>query len=123
MSIANSTLDRRKELRRGKGPKRGKPLPAVNVERARKRETRQKAKYRGYRRSLCYLLVADRARGRCEHVEAGHRCEERTGLEHHHLTYSRFGGKEIPSDMLVLCTAHHRQAEAALRPWRRRGTR
>jgi hypothetical protein len=40
VSIANSTIDRRKELRRGKGPKRGKRIRERNPERRRRESAR-----------------------------------------------------------------------------------
>lgn len=46
------------------------------------------------------------------------RCDACTGLELHHKTYERFG-RELPSDLEILCKRHHEEAdrkrEAALK--------
>jgi hypothetical protein len=33
-------------------------------------------------------------------------------LTHHHKTYARFGGKELPKDIAVLCDRHNEEAES-----------
>jgi hypothetical protein len=48
-----------------------------------------------------------RAAHRCQAVDSsGHRCEARSGLEVHHLTYARVGDEDW-DDLVVLCRAHH----------------
>ena len=45
-------------------------------------------------------------------ARAGHQCEEvgclrRDTLQVHHLSYRRSGGRERPTDLMVLCKDHH----------------
>lgn len=47
-------------------------------------------------------------------------CQDREHLEIHHLTNARFGGQELPEDLLVLCRYHHRTIEARDFPYRQR---
>lgn len=35
------------------------------------------------------------------------RCENTTRLQHHHLTYTRYGGNELPEDILKCCRRCH----------------
>jgi hypothetical protein len=42
----------------------------------------------------------------------GLRCVELNGLQHHHKTYARFGGKELPEDILKVCKPHHDYLES-----------
>lgn len=52
------------------------------------------------------VQVLDRACGRCE------RCgKECNALEVHHLTYERFGGRELLSDLEALCGECHPRAD------------
>lgn len=46
------------------------------------------------------------------------RCEE-AATRAHHRTYARFGGAELPEDLLACCQRHHDELEAKLRPWNR----
>lgn len=100
-------LARKTWLDRGRGPR------AVNPDRQRKRRTRRQQLHQAYRRSETYRIVAARAGGRCEYVQpqSGRRCAETELLEHHHKHYLRFGGDELPEDMLVLCKTHHHYVE------------
>src|SRR4051812_33134154 len=82
-----------KPFARSSTPKRGKPIPKVNVEKRAKRRVRQAAKHRAYMRSETRKIVDARAEGRCERVAAErygfYRCEETTRLQHHHINYAR----------------------------------
>src|SRR5690349_6338903 len=40
------------------------------------------------------------------------RCKTTEHLHVHHKTYARFGGGELPSDLIVYCKAHHELVEA-----------
>jgi hypothetical protein len=40
------------------------------------------------------------------------RCEETEGLQHHHKTYARYGGNELPEDIVVACKPHHDYLES-----------
>lgn len=53
------------------------------------------------------------ARGRCEHVAGGARCEQKATTVHH-LTYARLGHERL-SDLIALCETHHAEADAARR--------
>lgn len=126
-SIWNSTLSRSIPLRSGKGPSRTTKMVKLNVGRAKKRDAEYRRKLAAYRRSETYTIVEARAGGRCEQVRwMGEpvafpvRCGETDGLAHHHLTYARFGGQELPRDVIVLCPVHH-DREESLRPTRRHG--
>jgi hypothetical protein len=113
-------MQRKRPLQRKTRLKSGTTkLAKVNPARQAKRHSRQQRAYRAYRDSLCYLLVCDRSRGRCEYVdEAGVRCVATDRLEHHHKSYLRFGGRELPADIQVLCHDHHRYIERTLYPHR-----
>lgn len=39
-------------------------------------------------------------------------CGSRQKLEVHHLTYIRFGGEELPGDLITLCEACHERLHA-----------
>lgn len=95
----------------------------VNPERQAKRRIRQAAKHRAYMRSETRKIVDARASGRCEAsvmlsqnglVVAGvsaipcnrYRCQN-AATAHHHLTYARYGGNELPEDILKVCRRCH----------------
>lgn len=115
--------------RRTAGMKRSGKLPAENPEQLARTRAGRKRKHSAYRRSETYRIVADRAGGQCEHVhhpfphepEVAFRCTETEDLEHHHLRYNkwRYGGNELPSDLVVLCKWHHRALHPNKRPGRR----
>lgn len=115
---------------------RGTPLKKVNPARQAKRRQQYYKKLNAYRASDTYRVVEARAAGMCEKV-AGTRsysstvydvpagwwangltyrcCERRENgarLTHHHITYARFGGKELPEDVIVLCDRHNAEAES-----------
>lgn len=125
---------------RDKNAKQAKPRKAIakeNPERQAKRRKRYSAKLAAYRRSETFRVVEQRAAGQCEaEVQRGllvggvvpdslwpwRRCTITEGLQHHHKTYSRFGGDELPEDIAVLCEVHHALIEAQ-HPTRRNGRR
>lgn len=116
-------MNRHVELRRRSWINAGKPrkkLPAVNVARQAKKAKRYSAALARYHRSETAKVVAARAGGQCERIVDGVRCEYVGRLIHNHLTYARFGGQELPSDVEAICPAHNGEYEGA-RPWRRRG--
>jgi hypothetical protein len=106
---------------------------AKAADRKRRKSDSYRKKLAAYKRSETYRLVEGRAANRCEATGPawgfGTTYTERCGvlrggvhegkLHHHHLTYARFGGKERPEDVQVLCTYHHEKAEAKARPWNR----
>jgi hypothetical protein len=118
------------ELRRKPLPRGTAPLRKVNPERQAKRRKSYAQKLAAYRRSGTYKLVEQRAADRCEGWDVLRRIELRCAvmrtypwsarLTHHHKTYARFGGKELPEDVIVLCDRHNAEAEAQ-HPTRRRG--
>ncbi len=121
------SLERKTPLRRtGRIKGRVKPMANVNPERQAKRRKSYAQKLAAYRRSETYRVVEKRAGGCCEAMDKYGRCgsERRFGyvLQHHHKTYARFGGDELPEDMIVLCEHHHALAEAA-HPTRNRNYR
>ena len=96
------------------------PLKKVNVERQAKRRKSYAQKLAAYRRSETYQIVKARANGQCE---AKHYPEGRClgpAEHHHHKTYARFGGHELPEDMLDVCLTCHGLAESQ-HPGRRHG--
>jgi hypothetical protein len=101
--VHNSTLRRHVRLDRG-----GTPL-RPNTERRKRKRTEYDEKLRKYRRSATYRAVKARAGGQCEWTapHSGRRCEQTEFLEHHHKRYLRFGGDELPNDVIVLCRTHH----------------
>lgn len=121
---------------------RHRAIKKVNAERLAKRRKSYAQKLAAYKRSETYRIVEARAEGRCEgvtryenawkdscgyprrdvqHVRC-HREEESGGKKfaHHHYTYVRFGGNELPGDMRKLCDPCH-AVEEAKHPNRRRG--
>jgi hypothetical protein len=56
-------------------------------------------------RNICSTMIK-RAKSKCE------RCGNSSArLEVHHLNYERFGGRERPSDLLVVCKTCHDKLE------------
>ena len=133
-------------LRSG-APHRTTAIRTQNPERQAKRRQRQAAKHRAYMRSETRKIVDERAAGRCEtavRTDAGQfevevpsfffnaagwfhihlRCEswqrcENKAVAHHHLTYFRYGGDELPEDMLKVCRRCHEWLERQDHPTRR----
>lgn len=129
---------------------RGGKLRATNPEREAKRRKRRGKQHAAYRASETFKIVHQRAAGRCEgslqweniagpgepvvaaivrisdqlEWEAYSylvRCTSTGGLEHHHRTYARFGGRELPEDMIALCKRCHAWIETHQHPHRRNG--
>lgn len=128
----------RKPLKRGSPLKAGKPL-AKSTEPLKKAGTtkaKKVARYAAYLRSAAWKLIRqdalDRASYRCEYVEQWGfpftefgtkrfiRCAAREGLQIHHKTYARMGGRELPEDLIVYCQQHHAEIEARDFPHRQR---
>lgn len=121
------------------------PMKKVNPERKAKRRVRQAAMHRAYMRSETRKIVDARADGQCEAIVGGDsntirvpprdllalprvpyqpfapRCEH-AAKGHHHLTYARYGGDELPSDILKVCRRCHDFLES-LHPARNRNYR
>jgi hypothetical protein len=111
-----------------------KPIPRLNATAQQKRRARYRKGLAAYRASFCYKFVNERAANRCEYIIASgttatgdvtqswadgtwiKRCPvirvDGVRLTHHHKTYARFGGKELPEDIIVLCDRHHQEAES-----------
>ena len=132
------TLTRKHPMKRGKGLSRGPiprkartPIKKANPERQAKRRKDYARKLAAYKRSEAYRSVEQRAGMCCEANIEVNMCGERyvmrcpasriTGaaLTHHHKTYARFGGQELPEDVIVLCEYHNELAESQ-HPTRRR---
>lgn len=121
MSIRRSPLPRRRQpIARSTTP-----IKKVNPDRQAKRRKSYAQKLAAYRRSATYKLVEARAYGECEatfprmSLDGGawiYKCAASRAkdyrLTHHHKTYARFGGKELPEDIIVLCDTHNEQAES-----------
>lgn len=123
-------------------PKARKPIAKRNPERAAKRDKAYAAGLRAYHASETKKLVEVRSAGRCEFSiaddrsclprvldvrvdrerPAGYSRCGRKAKPHHHTTYARFGGRELPEDMLHGCTKCHEYVEA-LKPVSRASAR
>lgn len=114
---------------------RGAGLKKRNPEKQAKRKKSAAAKHRAYMRSETRRIVDARAAGRCEamihedvyiesrsivvavrdprRVTTGERWErcENKAKAHHHRTYARYGGKELPEDILKVCEFCHEALE------------
>ena len=115
----------------------GKKKLGSNPERQAKRRKAQASKHRKYMASETRSVVDARAAGRCEaavhetvlieartivlsirdnpklYADGGEwqRCENDATI-HHHRTYARYGGNELPRDMLKVCEHCHEAIEA-----------
>lgn len=80
-----------------------------------KRRYRQN-RYNRFMKSLVWRLLRREALERADRKCA--LCESGNQLEVHHTTYVRFGGRELPEDLRVLCRSCHRtiHAQKKLRP-------
>lgn len=101
--------------------KSAKKIPVVN-------KARQAKKLAAYKAFMCSNTWAEiraaaieRAGRRCEYTvhtqtptggRSVARCPMTRTLTVHHQSYSRFGGRELPRDLQVLCRAHHDAVEA-----------
>jgi hypothetical protein len=95
---------------------------AKAADRKQRKSDSYRKKLAAYKRSETYKIVQARAGNQCEQRDGVIRCGNGPGwngvtLHHHHLTYARLGGKELPEDIRVLCKPHHEEAEAKARPW------
>lgn len=123
-----------------------KPLKKSNPEATAKRKKRQRSKHAKYMASQTRKDVEQRSGGRCEVAlrlraalivkrsapnydgwvwmishkdrEVWIRCPSRA-TDHHHKTYARYGGQELPEDMVHACEVCHAALEAE-HPTRRR---
>lgn len=43
------------------------------------------------------------------------RCKKKKGIQVHHLTYERFGGDELPEDLLIVCRGCHMKEHGLLK--------
>ncbi len=93
-----------------------------------KRQKRAGKHHRAYMKSEPRRAVEQRSGGRCEaavrvypycvEFQLHFQCKAGTdrctndATEHHHRTYARYGGNELPRDLAHLCKACHRIAEA-----------
>jgi 5-methylcytosine-specific restriction endonuclease McrA len=102
-------------------PKARKPIKRSSIKRSTKRlprvnkaaKARKLAKYRKFIQSpewgAIRMDALQRAGFQCEHVG----CQMTTTLQVHHVRYTRFGGRELPTDLKVLCKDHHEAEHAA----------
>src|SRR5688572_19334905 len=110
-------------IRRGLPPRRKtylkrstKPVRPFNPDRAAKRLK----KYRQFMASVAWQKIRqakiEQAGGRCEMLLSfdgpERRCPETTRLTVHHVTYRRFGGDELMTDLRCLCKTHHDLVES-----------
>ena len=131
------TLTRKSGLKRTGFLKRSGKLKKSNPERQAKRRKAQASKHRKYMASETRKVVDARANGRCEaavhetvlveartivlsirdnprlYADGGEweRCENDATI-HHHRTYARYGGNELPRDILKVCEHCHEAIEA-----------
>lgn len=112
------------------GPR--KPLKKSGQTKA-KKVIRQKEFYASATWRKLKKEAKERAGQRCEYVEhyGAHpshqwlhpecfRCPETAKLHVHHLTNVRFGGCELPENLIVYCKYHHELVEARDHPTRKR---
>ena len=96
-----------------------KPLPKVNHRRKADRQYRYKKYMQSPEWKAIRQCAIDRSGRQCEYekeVETPYgvhsiRCPQKHRLTVHHKTYARFGGKELPGDLQVLCKHHHEEIE------------
>jgi 5-methylcytosine-specific restriction endonuclease McrA len=120
-------------IKRKKALKRSTTLRKVNPEAKAKRVKKQKAFYSSAAWKKLRKDALERAGDQCEYVHSIRevlfvenilqrpwegRCVERTGLQVHHKTNARFGGKERLEDLQVLCKDHHELVEMRDHPTR-----
>ena len=99
-------------------------MKKANPERQEKSKARYAKQLAAYRKSETFRIVKARAGGRCERrgnpnfpdFRPDGRCiavqSDGIPMHHHHKTYARFGGSELPTDIELLCEWHHNEAEA-----------
>lgn len=118
-------IARRHYIQRGAPPKRKawlkhgtKPIPTRNEARIAKR----KKAYSSFLKSAVWKRIRkaalERAGNQCEYTNIGvftgrpWRCGATLTLTVDHKTYARFGGRERPRDLQVLCRFHHNRKSA-----------
>jgi len=123
-------------------PERTKRIPKVNPKRAAKRDKGYAAGLKRYHASETAKIVKARADGRCEFLVADDaeriprviavrvdrpapkgysRCNQPCrAMQDHHLTYARFGGDELPEDIVRGEPGCHEYVEAMKAAHRRR---
>lgn len=123
---------RRTEIRRkkwGVSAKPRKPLKKSGATKA-KKVCRQRTFYASAAWKKLRKAALERAGHCCEYsfvdAASGHtfRCyttPEHERLHVHHKTYLRFGGDELPEDLMVLCGEHHALIERQQFPHRTHG--
>jgi hypothetical protein len=91
------------------------PIRKRNPERQAKRRSGYAKKLAAYRRSKTFKIVESRSDGCCEAQirtfdycgnAQVHRCGA-LAVAHHHQTYARFGGDELPTDIIAVCKRCH----------------
>ncbi len=112
---------------------RPKPIPKKNVKALKNKRARYDEFMRSPEWKALRVECMERAENRCEYMCKQDayplrislpltRCPMTTTLTAHHLRYTRFGGKELPSDLQCLCKSHHDYVES-LKPgnplWKR----
>jgi 5-methylcytosine-specific restriction endonuclease McrA len=108
---------RTSRLSRGPMKQSRKPL----AKRGRAKAKREK-KYKSFLSSAAWKRIRkaalERAGYQCERTLSDWdgtpilRCAETEKLAVHHLTYARFGGNELPTDLRVLCSICHNELHA-----------
>lgn len=127
MPLKRTELKRKSWMKRG-----GTPLKKSGTTKAKKVE-RQKAFYASATWRRLKKEAKARAGNQCEYARWYYlpesdtcewlRCPDTERLHVHHKSNARFGGDEIPEDLQVLCSYHHRVVEERDHPTRhpRRG--
>lgn len=104
-----------------------KALPKSNARQQKARRDRYHEFMRSPEWKAIRRAAIERAGKRCEYTVSvttpdGYteliRCPVWHRLTVHHLSYTRFGGREQPEDLQVLCIEHHREVEALNHPTR-----
>jgi hypothetical protein len=103
-----------------------KPIRKVNPTAKAKRVAKQKAFYSSAAWKKIRKAALERAGNQCEAIAHWNingevykvRCLETTQLQVHHKSYARFGGTELPTDLVCYCYAHHSLVEMRDHPTR-----
>lgn len=119
------TIRRSAPIRRSRIKRSSKRIPKIN----KAKQAKKLAQYQAFMRSPEWKAIRkaalERAGFRCEAYDATKqwRCSETTTLQVHHVRYSRFGGRELPRDLMVCCKRHHEAIHAlkGLSPMWQRG--
>lgn len=135
-AILPSTADRLRasDLSRFSTLERKTPIAKRNRERQVKKDRAYQAALRRYRASETWKIVEARCQKRCEfavldatgfddrprvvdiridrELPPGYRRCGKRRRDHHHTTYARLGGDELPEDVLAGCPGCHEYVEA-----------